>query len=182
MTAPGRWQPSVGSLFHCSPDPGFAAPGHRSGWRPETYPRPGRGCASPVPTMAVPPFHAPYADGFFGAAPPSASPLPWPSPFTTRQASLHATDWWLHPPEGELDPALQRSHLSLNVGGLLRGGLVPPLAGLAPASCRRVCTGRTLFHCYSNPNLARLPRVHARDGQGYLDAQTGGSSHWGVPP
>src|SRR5712692_10248324 len=29
---------------------------------------------------AFPPFHVPYATGFFGAASPSASPLPWPSP------------------------------------------------------------------------------------------------------
>src|SRR6266498_2882030 len=40
----------------------------------------GRRRVSPVPTTTFPPFHAPYAAGFFGAASPSASPLPWPSP------------------------------------------------------------------------------------------------------
>ena len=68
----------------------------------------GRRRVSPVPSLAFSPFHALYAAGFFGAASPSASPLPWPSPtdtrlgsrlapsrgenFTTRQASLHAAD------------------------------------------------------------------------------------------
>src|SRR3979409_1694677 len=63
--------------------------------------------------MAVPTFHALYAAGFFEAASPSASPLPWPSPrlpglgsqlapvrewgITARQASLHAADRWLAP-------------------------------------------------------------------------------------
>ena len=57
------------------------------------------------PAMAVPTFHALYAAGFFGAASPSSSPLPWPSTsppglgsqlapdtewgISARQASLH---------------------------------------------------------------------------------------------
>ncbi len=81
---------------------------------------------SPVPTMAVPTFHALYAAGFFGVASPSASPLPWPSseetglgsqllPYgsslSTRQASLHAADRWLAPSQRGLDPALRRPGL-----------------------------------------------------------------------
>ena len=83
----------------------------------------GRRRGSPVPTTAVPPFHAPYAAGCFGAACPRASPLPWPSPNTpglgsllapeggfcsTRQASLHAADRWLAPSQRGLGPALRR--------------------------------------------------------------------------
>src|SRR6059058_5735784 len=86
----------------------------------------GRRRASPVPTTAVPPFRAPYAAGFVGAACPRASHLPWPSPNTpglgsllaprevflsTRQASLHAADWWLARSRGALDPALRRPGL-----------------------------------------------------------------------
>jgi len=38
--------------------------------------------------MAVPPFHALYAAGFFGVASPSSSHLPWPSPTHTGLGSL----------------------------------------------------------------------------------------------
>ena len=47
----------------------------------------GRRRVSPVPTSALPPFRALYAAGFFGAASPSASPLPWPSPLRSRLGS-----------------------------------------------------------------------------------------------
>jgi len=47
----------------------------------------GRRRVSPVPTSALPPFRALYAAGFFGAAPPSTSPLPWPSPTSSRLGS-----------------------------------------------------------------------------------------------
>ena len=58
---------------------------------------------------------------------PSSSPRPWPSPqharlgsrlvpcgwlFTTRQASLHAADWWVAPSKRGLDPALRPRDLS----------------------------------------------------------------------
>src|SRR5262249_60348088 len=95
----------------------------------------GRRRLSPVPTMAVPTFHALYAAGFFGAASPSASPLPWPSPrpsglgsqlspygggITTRQASLHAADCWLAPSLVEgLTPRFD-AQVSPNAGGLLQ--------------------------------------------------------------
>src|SRR5215813_15147229 len=77
--------------------------------------------------MAVPTFHALYAAGFFGAASPSSSPLPWPSSsppglgsqlapcgggISARQVSLHAADRWLAPSQfGRLDPALRRPGL-----------------------------------------------------------------------
>jgi hypothetical protein len=41
----------------------------------------GRRRVSPVPTLALSPFHVPYAAGFVGAAVPSSSHLPWPSPY-----------------------------------------------------------------------------------------------------
>src|SRR3990172_3801982 len=50
----------------------------------------GRRRVSPVPTTAIPPFHALYATGFFGPASPSSSHLPWPSPTDTRLGSLLA--------------------------------------------------------------------------------------------
>src|SRR6266511_3158622 len=83
-----------------------------TGWRSRRVSLLGRRRVSPVPTTTFPPFHVPYAAGFFGAAFPSASPLPWPSPdrarlgsrllpcghsITTRQTSLHAADWWVAP-------------------------------------------------------------------------------------
>ena len=115
---------------------GSALPGHRRGqptgallgWRR----------VSPVPMMAVPPFHALYAAGFLGAALPSSSPLPWPSPlppglgspwppcggrFSTRQASLHAADRWLAPSRGGLDPAQRRRAATKVAWPLLRPDL-----------------------------------------------------------
>src|SRR5438105_9482018 len=77
--------------------------------------------------MAVPTFHALYAAGFFEAASPSASPLPWPSPcapglgsqlapcrvgiydaagFASCCGPLACTF-----PAGRLDPALRRPGL-----------------------------------------------------------------------
>ena len=57
---------------------GLGAPSPPVGWHP-TVSLLGRRRLSPVPTMAVPTFHALYAAGFFGVAAPSSSPLPWPS-------------------------------------------------------------------------------------------------------
>ena len=91
---------------------GFDAPGHPTGWLSRRVSLLGRRRVSPVPTTTLPPFHVPYAAGFFGAAFPSASPLPWPSPHraglgsrllpyghlvSTRQTSLYAADWWVAP-------------------------------------------------------------------------------------
>src|SRR5207249_8998431 len=113
----------------------------------------GRRRASPVPTSALPPFHAPYAAGFFGAAPPSPSPLPWPSPLRSRLGSplsrlsagpsFDAADFAsCYGPVSCTLPLRARprasTHRSLRTPtGCYKGGLVPPLAGLPPASrCR----------------------------------------------
>ena len=47
-------------------------------------PRPGE--ISPVPQVTVPAFRSPYAGGFFEAALPESSPLPWPSRAYKRSA------------------------------------------------------------------------------------------------
>src|SRR5713226_4566934 len=109
--------------------------------------------------MAVPPFHALYAAGFFGAALPSSSHLPWPSPgdtrlgsrlapcgetLTTRQASLDVADRWFAPSYRGLDPALTTPGGSpRTTAGCYEGILAPPSTGLAPAS-RRELAGRKL--------------------------------------
>src|SRR5712692_5254564 len=107
--------------------------------------------------MAVPTFHALYAAGFFGTAAPSSSSLPWPSPrppglgsqlilsegdhdaagFASCCGPLACTlpDWRARPrastPRSPQTPA-----------GCYKGDLVPPLAGLPPASHREL-SGRT---------------------------------------
>src|SRR5487761_707416 len=43
---------------------------------------------SPVPCSTVQTFRSPYAEGFLGAALPSSSPRPWPSPCGARLGSL----------------------------------------------------------------------------------------------
>lgn len=113
----------------------------------------GRRLASPVPTMAIPPFHAPYAAGFFGAASPSSSHLPWPSPMRNRLGSLLAP---LGTPlrrgrlrfmlrAGGLHTLLLRARSRVSTprsprtpAGCYKGGLVPPSAGLSPASHREL--------------------------------------------
>ena len=120
----------------------------------------GRRRLSPVPTMAVPTFHALYAAGFFEAASPSASPLPWPSSMTPdsapsclrslrsgvsrrgrlrfmlRTAGLHLPCWKARPrastPRSPQTPA-----------GYYKGALVPPLTGLPPASHRELQDARS---------------------------------------
>ena len=46
------------------------------------------GGASPVPRPTLPTFRSPYAGGFFGAALPGSSRLPWPSPLFAGLGSL----------------------------------------------------------------------------------------------
>ena len=111
----------------------------------------GRRRVSPVPTTTLPPFHVPYAAGFFGAASPSASPLPWPSPdcarlgsrlfpygyrLTTRQTSLYAADWWVAPSLKKARPHASTPGSLQTPVGCYRGCLAPPLTGLAPVSRR----------------------------------------------
>src|SRR5439155_10125707 len=109
----------------------------------------GRIRVSPVPTTTLPPFHVPYAAGFFGAASPSTSPLPWPSPdrarlgsrllpcghsITTRQTSLDAADWWVAPSLKKARPHASTPGSLQTPVGCYRGCLAPPLTGLAPVS------------------------------------------------
>src|SRR5262245_6239700 len=118
----------------------------------------GRRRVSPVPTMAVPTFHALYAAGFLGAAFPRSSPLPWPSSGHTRLGSQ-----WAPCGDNSLDaagfasccgplactlPKRARPRASAprslrTPAGYYKGDLVPPLAGLAPASHREL-SGRTV--------------------------------------
>src|SRR6266849_5052313 len=118
----------------------------------------GRRRASPVSTTAVPTFHAPYAAGFFGAARPRSSPLPWPSSGYTRLGAQFA-------PHGahsfdaagfasccgplactlpkRARPRASTPRSPQTSAGCYKGDLVPPLAGLAPASHREL-SGRDL--------------------------------------
>src|SRR5439155_4209637 len=109
--------------FRCSARRiGLVAPSPPPDWLPGLSLL-GRRRVSPGPTSARPPFHALYAAGFFGAAAPSASPLPWPSPTQPRLGSsrrgrlrLMLRTGGLHPPlvsQRGLDPALQRPDLSV---------------------------------------------------------------------
>jgi hypothetical protein len=51
-----------------------------AGWRAYGHLLPVRRRISPLPYSAVQTFRSPYAGGFLGAAIPSSSPRPWPSP------------------------------------------------------------------------------------------------------
>src|SRR6266542_524120 len=144
----------------------------------------GRRRASPVPTTNLPPFHVPYAAGFFGAAFPSASPLPWPSPhraglgsrllpfvhcISTRQTSLDAADWWVAPSLKKARPhASTPGSLHTSVG-CYEGVLVPPSAGLAPVSRREPQDAPRLQHRASvacrQPQRPVLPTDSTDDRQ-----------------
>src|ERR1700674_3024639 len=77
----------------------------------------GRRRVSPVPTMALPPFRALYAAGFFGAAPPSSSPLPWPSPAYAGLGSRLVPLRGRHSRRGRLHVLLRTGGLHLPSGG-----------------------------------------------------------------
>lgn len=59
-----------------------------AGWQDPRPSLPVRRRISPVPCSAVQTFRSPYAGGFLGAALPSSSPRPWPSPNRARLGSL----------------------------------------------------------------------------------------------
>jgi hypothetical protein len=59
-----------------------------AGWQDPRPSPPVRRRISPVPCSAVQTFRSPYAGGFLGAALPSSSPRPWPSPNGARLGSL----------------------------------------------------------------------------------------------
>ena len=103
---------------------------------------------SRVALTALPTFRSPYAGGFFEAARPDSSPLPWPSRslkrsapacspcganMSTLQDSLHGTDCRVAPlPQG--DTALHHPRSPGSSGGLLRGSLAITTTGLPPVS------------------------------------------------
>ena len=103
---------------------------------------------SRVALMALPAFRSPYAGGFFEAALPESSPLPWPSRslkrsapacspcgahMSTLQDSLDGTDSWVALPSQE-DTALHHPQSPGSSGGLLRGSLAITTTGLPPVS------------------------------------------------
>src|SRR5206468_825673 len=103
--------------------------------------------------MAVPTFHALYAAGFFGAASPSSSPLPWPSSGYTRLgAQLAPCGVRIHDAAGfasccgplactlpkRARPRAPTPRSPQTPAGCYEGDLVPPSAGLAPASHREL--------------------------------------------
>ena len=108
------------SAPHCPSSRRLAAPGPRPGSALPVVSLPGGRRTSPVPMLAVPPFHVPYAAGFFRAAFQALHPLhglrplhPGSAPrcpprggrFSTRQTSLNVADWWFaHPPEEGFPP------------------------------------------------------------------------------
>src|SRR6266540_5624862 len=55
---------------------------------------------------------------------------------STRQASLHAADWWVAPSLKEGSTPRFDARISPNAGGLLQRDLAPPPTGLAPVSRR----------------------------------------------
>ena len=61
-----------------------------AGWHTCGHLMPVRRRISPVPYLAVQAFRSPYAGGFLGAAIPSSSPRPWPSPRFQGLGSLFA--------------------------------------------------------------------------------------------
>ena len=98
--------------------------------------------------MALPACRSPYAGGFFEAALPESSPLPWPSRslkrsapacspcganMSTLQDSLDGTDYWVALPSQE-DTALHHPQSPGSSGGLLRGSLAITTTGLPPVS------------------------------------------------
>jgi hypothetical protein len=128
------------------PRPGFRPTGLIPRLPGAVAPRPRE--ISLVALMTVPAFRSPYAGGFFEAARPESSPLPWPSRGMKRSApscspyganisalqdSLYGTDCWVALPPRE-DTALHHPRSPRGSGSLLRGSLAITTTGLAPAS------------------------------------------------
>ena len=101
----------------------------------------GRRRVSPVPTTAVPPFHVPLRRRVlrgcisklftpsmaFAHAPEARLPVGLLAEgiFSTRQASLHAADWWVAPLLKEGSTPRFDARISPNAGGLLQRWLGP---------------------------------------------------------
>src|SRR6266851_3192557 len=131
--------------------------------------------------MAVPAFHALYAAGFFEAAFPSSSPLPWPSSGQTRLGSQLA-------PCGDnpfdaagfasccgplactlprrARPRATPPRSPRTPAGYCEGDLVPPSTGLAPASHRELA-GRDLTSDCSDISEPLLEAARSRLQHGF---------------
>src|SRR4029453_5996560 len=111
--------------------------------------------------MALPAFRSPDAGGFFEAALPESSPLPWParslkrsapacSPcgptMSTLQDALDGTDYWVALPSQE-DTALHHPQSPGSSGGLLRGSLAIPTTGLPPVRHQDLSRGTNEWLC-----------------------------------
>jgi hypothetical protein len=151
------------------PRPGFRTNGLIPRLPGAAAPRPRE--ISLVAPMAVPAFRSPYAGGFFEAARPESSPLPWPSRSLRRSApscspcganmsalqdSLYGTDCGvaLLPQE---DTALHHPRSPRGSGSLLRGSLAITTTGLAPASHRslpRHTSAMLAVNCVAPPTRA----------------------------
>ena len=103
---------------------------------------------SPVPSSTFTTSRSPYAGGFFTAALPGSSPLPWPSlrltssapsfsrfraNISTLQDSLYVAGCCFAP-SSRRATSLQHSQLPGCTGCLLRGLLSVTTTGLAPVS------------------------------------------------
>src|SRR3954452_9657410 len=139
---------------------GFVAPSPRPGWLPGFHSWGGDGPLlfphrlSRHSAPSTPPgssgLHLQALHPFLGLRPPWPGSAPgWSLSrgqiLSTRQVSLHATDWRVAPSAGF--PARARPRASApgslrTLAGCYKGGLVPPLAGLPPAS-RCELAGRT---------------------------------------
>ena len=112
---------------------------------------------SPVSSSTFTTSRSPYAGGFFTAALPGSSPLPWPSlrmtssapsfsryraNISTLQDLLYATGCCFAPLSQGVT-TLRHSQLPGCTGCLLRGLLIVTTTGLAPVS-RRCLSGHTM--------------------------------------
>ena len=137
--------------LHCPSSRRLVAPGPRPGLALPVVSLPGERRVSPVPPSTFPPFHVPYAAGFFRAALQARHPfhglrrsVPGSAPRCSLLAEgvlFDAADFTsccglvvCSPSYRGLSPALHRSGLPLRWRRCYKGGLVPPLAGLPPAS------------------------------------------------
>jgi hypothetical protein len=164
-SAPGRF---AGCAYRPRLLPGAA------GWQARGRLMPVRRRISPVPHSAVQTFRSPCAGGFLGAAYPSSSPRPWPSPLSQRLGSP------LFPWVSRTCLRRCRIHLTLRTACLLdprgafvvalrrRGSLLAPATSYAaawslpwPDSHRRVeCSfqdarEREGFMCGTSPAVSK---------------------------
>ena len=132
------------------------------------------------PAMAVPTFHALYAAGFFGAASPSSSPLPWPSTSPPGLGSQLApdTEWGISARQASLHMRI----VQLLIRAILQAS--PPLTeATSPSSttsCRR--SGRYDRHSHSCPAADRgtAPSVDRPPREGRPNCPIRGHCSWAM--